>query len=102
MKTIKKWNTFNESIDKNEILSEIVDMIGQENLSDLYFGNSINPYVYFIFNDKPFSVSLTDKIGMSGEYSTITVVVEENGISKSLGYFKPNETIKVVDCISNY
>lgn len=39
MKNIKDWKTFNENLNhKNEILSEIVEKIGEEHLIDLSYG----------------------------------------------------------------
>lgn len=97
-KRIDNFKRYNQ----NQILTEIVEKIGRDKLTDIYFGGSITPYVYFIFNNKPFSISLTDRIGMNGDYSTISVIVENEGISESLGYFNMNEVDKVVDLILNY
>jgi hypothetical protein len=71
-------------------------------LIDLYFSNNLTPNVYFVFNGHPFTISLTDRIGMNGNYTTISVIVEVDGITESLGYFNINEVDKVVDLISNY
>ena len=102
MKHLNNWKSFNESnSEKNQILTEILDKLGVE-LEDLYFGNNLTPSVYFIYNKHPFTISLTDRMGMSGDYSTITVIVEINGITESLGYFNTNEIDKVVDLILNY
>ena len=87
---------------KNEILSEIVEKIGEDKLTDISYGFSLTPYVYFVYNNKPFTVSLTDKKGLNGEYSTIIVIVETDGITDSLGSFNINETDEVVDVILDY
>ena len=104
MKHINNWKSFNESSsDKNQILTEIVDKLkDKSSLTDLYFSNNLTPGVYFILNNHPFSISLTDRLGMSGDYTTISVIVEVDGITDSLGYYKTNEVDDVVDLILNY
>ena len=103
MKTIKNWKSFNENSDeKNQILTEIVKKIGVDNLSDITFGKSLTPYVYFIYNNIPFSISLTDRLGMSGEYRTISVIVEKDGTTDTIGSYDINELDEVVDLILNY
>jgi hypothetical protein len=103
MKHISNWKFFTESnTNQNAILSEIVKGIGEDKISDISYGNALTPYVHFIYNGTPFSLSLTDRIGMSGEYSTISVIVEKDGVTDSLGYFKTNQIDVVVDIILNY
>lgn len=103
---IKNWKLFNESNDLIPSLLvplySIVDKLGKNNLSDVVIGESLTPYLSFIYNNKPFSVSLTDRLGMSGEYSTIIIIVEENFITETLGSFNTNEIDEVVDVILNY
>ena len=102
MRHLNNWVIFNENNNQNQILTEIVERIGRDKLTDINLGNSLTPYVHFILNNKPFSISLTDRIGMNGDYSTILVVVEVEGITESLGSFKTNQVDKVVDLILNY
>lgn len=104
MKHLNNWKSFNESnSEKNQILTEIVDKLSDEvSLTDLYFSNNLTPGVYFIVNNHPFSISLTDRLGMSSDYTTISVIVEVDGITESLGYYKVNEVDKIVDLILNY
>lgn len=104
MKHLNNWKSFNEgNSEKNQILTEIVDKLKDEgSLSDLYFGDILTPSVYFIFNNHPFTVSLTDRLGINGDYTTISVIVEVDGITESLGYYKINEVDKIVDLILNY
>jgi hypothetical protein len=62
MKNIKNWIKFNESnFNNNQILSDIIDNIGLDKLSNIKFGEGLTPYVSFIYNNIPFSISLTDK-----------------------------------------
>jgi hypothetical protein len=103
MKHLNNWKVFNENNNnQNKILTEIVERIGRDKLTDINFGDSLTPYVHFIFNNKPFSISLTDRIGMNGDYSNISVIVEVEGITESLGYFNMNEVDEVVNLILNY
>lgn len=98
MQHIKK---FNEIVSKNEILIEICkELITKGNLSNLYFSNNLNPTVYFIYNNIPYTISLIDKIG--NEYSTISVIYEEDVITNLFGYYNINEIDKIVKLISNY
>ena len=100
MKHLNNWRIFNENNTYGDkILVEIVEKIGKDKLSDIYFSNSLTPYVYFLFNSKPFSISLTDKVGINGDYSTISVIVEIDGITESLGYFNISEVDDVVNLI---
>mgnify|MGYP000868653978 FL=1 len=87
---------------KNEILSQIVEKIGEDKLTDITYGYSVTPYVYFIFNDKPFTISLIDKSGTKDIYKTISIIVEVDGVTDSLGNYNIDETDKVVDVILNY
>lgn len=108
MKHLEKYKSFNENhSEKNPILAEIINKLSDklgENLTDLYFSDILSPSVYFVLKGRPFTISLTDRKGMTGEYSTIIVIVEieDNGITESLGYFSPYEIDEVVDLIFHY
>jgi hypothetical protein len=65
-------------------LTEIVDYIGHDNISDLQFENSEKICVHFIHNEYKFTVELISR-GANGE--TISIDVEGNNTNESLGFF---------------
>jgi hypothetical protein len=102
MKNIKNWIHFNESnYDNNQILSDIIEKIGLDNLSNINFGEGLIPYVSFIYNNILFSISLTDK-NLNNNYKTIYVIIEKNSITETIGVFNIDEIDDVVDLILNY
>ena len=87
----------------NNQLSEIVLKLGEnDELSDLRFSDALYPSVSFVFNELYFSVTLTDRLGTTGDYSSIIIIVEINGITESLGCYDVKCIDDVVTQISNF
>jgi hypothetical protein len=99
MKKINNWNSFNEGIAEfrksTTILTDIVNRIDSNKVSDLTFGDRFNPSVSFVFNNKPFKIILADRIGLKGNFSNVKIFSED----KEIGTFKVNELQKVIDLI---
>jgi hypothetical protein len=99
MKKINNWNSFNEGIAEfrksTTILTDIVNRIDSDKVSDLTFGDRFNPSVSFVFNNKPFRIILTDRIGLKGNFSNVKIFSED----KEIGTFKVNESEKVTELI---
>lgn len=102
MKFLKKFNE-NSTEDTNQTLINIVDSLQMKaNITDVIFGNSISPYVHFNKDGVPFSISLTDKRGFSGDdFTTVSIIVEVDGITDSLGAFDIDDTSLIVDVVLN-
>jgi hypothetical protein len=65
-------------------LTEIVDFLGYDKISEFHFDNSAEPCVHFIYNENKFTLELLSR-GNNGE--TISIDVEGVNSNESLGFF---------------
>jgi hypothetical protein len=69
-------------------LTDLVDLIGYDRISNLHFVNSKKPCVHFIHNESKFTISLER---LQDGRETISVDVEINETNESLGFFTLSE-----------
>lgn len=100
MKKIEGWENFNEGVAEfrksHNILTSIVKNI---DVTDLFFGDRFEPYVYFKYNNKQFTIILCDRYGLSGNFSNVKIYNAEcnsnNDLKKIYKYYTPIEKFKV-------
>lgn len=116
MKNLKSWKKFNESgvpighTTFHGILNEIADRIGRSRLTDVGISYGLTPYMYFVFNGTPFSISLIDHDGSNTHekkptygFKTINVIAEDaDGSTNQIASFDVSDIDSVVDSILDY
>jgi hypothetical protein len=72
------------STNKHPTLTEIIDFLGRDKISELHFDNSEKSSVHFIHNKNKFTIELYNR-GNYGE--AIRIEVEGGNTNEPLGYF---------------
>lgn len=100
LKTFEDYSHITESAKKGLLFEVWLELSKVSKLSDVRFGKAISDYLHFVIDDKLFfDISMTDN------NKTISIIVEKDGITESVGSYNADEkdlVVKIVKTVLDY